>query len=212
MKLSDLIGAVGDEPVFETGLLLAGDIDEGDVRRQLSRWVAAGKLVQLRRGLYALAAPYAKSRPHPFVIANRLERGSYVSLQSALAYHGAIPEYVPLTTSVTGGAPSARQTPLGEYSFRHVSKALFWGAARVEVAPGQHALVASAEKALVDLAHLTPGSDTRAFVGELRLEPTAIDTAELLSLSERTGKPRLRRMAIAVAEVLSDAEKGWVTL
>lgn len=105
MEFKHLIEIVGDEPVFETGLLLAGDVDSGDVRRQLSRWVKAGRLYQLRRGLYALAPPFQKVKPHPFVIANRMVRGSYVSLQSALAYYGLIPEVVPLTTSVATTRP-----------------------------------------------------------------------------------------------------------
>ena len=72
MRFEDLLGVVGDEPVFEPGLLLAGDVDSADVRRQLSRWTRAGRLYQLRRGLYALAPPYQKVRPHPFLVANRM--------------------------------------------------------------------------------------------------------------------------------------------
>jgi hypothetical protein len=66
MKFSDLLRIVGDEPLFETGLLLAGDEDPRNVRRQLSRWVENGRLIQLRRGLYTLAAPFRKAKPHPF--------------------------------------------------------------------------------------------------------------------------------------------------
>ena len=58
MEFQELLHVVGDEPLFETGLLLAGDVNPDNVRRQLSRWTAAGKLYQLRRGLYALAPPY----------------------------------------------------------------------------------------------------------------------------------------------------------
>src|SRR5689334_4820969 len=39
MRFEDLLETVDREPVFETGLLLAGDVDPADVRRQLSRWV-----------------------------------------------------------------------------------------------------------------------------------------------------------------------------
>ena len=56
MKFARLLEIVGDEPVFETGLLLCGDVDPADVRRQLSRWTRNGQLHQLRRGLYALGA------------------------------------------------------------------------------------------------------------------------------------------------------------
>ncbi len=37
MEFSNLVKIVGDEPVFETGLLFAGEVDPRDVRRQLSR-------------------------------------------------------------------------------------------------------------------------------------------------------------------------------
>jgi predicted transcriptional regulator of viral defense system len=105
MEFRELLTTVGDEPLFGTGLLLAGDVDPNDVRRQLSRWTAAGKLYQLRRGLYALAPPYQKTSPHPFLIANRLVRASYVSLQAALAHYSLIPEHVPVVTSVTPARP-----------------------------------------------------------------------------------------------------------
>ncbi len=125
MKFETLLSFVGDEPVFDSGLLLAGDVDPVDVRRQLSRWVSAGRLLQLRRGLYALAEPYRKTIPHPFDVANRLERGSYVSLQSALAYAHLIPEYAQTVTSVTTGRPNDRDTPVGRFLFRHIQTPYF---------------------------------------------------------------------------------------
>ena len=107
MEFRQLVEIVGDEPAFETALLLAGDVDPNDVRKQLSRWTQAGRLYQLRRGLYTLAPPFQKVKSHPFVIANRLVPNSYVSCQSALAHYGLIPEYVPVTTSVTTARPSS---------------------------------------------------------------------------------------------------------
>jgi predicted transcriptional regulator of viral defense system len=74
MEFARLIEIVGHEPVFETALLLAGEVNPANVRRQLSRWTKAGRLYQLRRGLYALAPPFQKVRPHSFVVASR--RGS----------------------------------------------------------------------------------------------------------------------------------------
>jgi predicted transcriptional regulator of viral defense system len=127
MEFARLVKIVGDEPAFGTGLLLAGDVDPDDVRKQLSRWTKAGKLCQLRRGLYTLAPPYQKVKPHPFVIANRLVPSSYVSCQSALAHYGLIPEYVPVTTSVTTARPARWDTPLGSFEFRHIKVDLLRG-------------------------------------------------------------------------------------
>jgi len=67
MKFESLLSLVEDQPLFETGLLLAGDVDPDDIRRQLSRWVKAGKIRQLRRGLYMLESPYQSVAPHPFL-------------------------------------------------------------------------------------------------------------------------------------------------
>jgi predicted transcriptional regulator of viral defense system len=201
MKFQHLLEIISEEPFFETGLLLAGAVDPADVRRQLSRWTQAGRLYQLRRGLYSLAPPYQKTKPHPFLVANHLVRGSYVSLQSALAHYGMIPEYVPVVTSVTTGRPGRRQTALGEHLYRHVKPALFGGYARIEASPGQFAFVASPEKALLDLIHLEPGADSLSYLQELRLQNTEqLDLQEFERLAERGGTPKLRRVADRLSE------------
>jgi hypothetical protein len=194
MNFARLLEVVGEEPVFETGLLLAGDVDPVDVRRQLSRWTRAGKLVQLRRSVYSLAPPYRKIAPHPFVLANWLRRGSYVSLQSALAHHGLIPELVPVVTSVTTGRPARWRTPEGRFDFRHLDLAGLGGSPLVEVAPQQRAYVATPEKALVDLLRLQAGSDSPDYLEELRLQNLGVlDLAVLSRWIERAGSRKLDR-------------------
>jgi predicted transcriptional regulator of viral defense system len=170
MKFDELLRIIEDEPVFETSLLLSGDVDTVDVQRQLSRWASGGRLYRLRRGLYAPAPPYGKVRPHPFAVANRLMRPSYVSLQSALAFHSVIPESVPLVTSVTTGRPGEFSTPLGTFMFRHVQMKHFHGFREIQVVDRQRVFVATPEKALLDLLYLERGSDSQRFIAELRLE------------------------------------------
>lgn len=63
MEFDHLLNLVGDEPVFESALLLAGDINPKVVRLQLTRWDKNGRIYQLRRGLYVLAPPYQKQCP-----------------------------------------------------------------------------------------------------------------------------------------------------
>ena len=197
MKFANLLDIVGDEAIFESGLLLAGKANSGDVRRQLSLWVAAGKLYQLRRGVYALAPPYQKTVPHPFLVANQMVRGSYVSLQSALAYHNLIPEYVPVTLSVTTGRPRQWETPLGSFAFRHITLQLFSGYRRVEIASNQHAFLALPEKAILDLVHLTPGGANKSFLAELRLQN--LEQLDLDTLQQLAIRPKLQRAADWIA-------------
>jgi hypothetical protein len=205
MRFAALLAIVEDEPVFETGFLLAGDVDPADVRRQLSRWVKDGRLLQLRRGLYALAPPYRKVKPHPFLVANRLVRGSYVSLQCALAYHGVIPEHVPVTTSVTTGRPQRRENALGSFAYHHVRPELLTGCRLERLGDGQEALVATPAKALADLVGLVPGADSVAYLSELRLtNPERIDAAELESHPILGARPKIRRALRHLAAVVEE--------
>jgi predicted transcriptional regulator of viral defense system len=199
MKFERLLTLVGEQPFFETGLLLAGNVDPTDVRRQLSRWVRSGRVRQLRRGLYTLAPPYQSIIPHPFLIANALMPGSYVSAQSALAFYGLIPEYTPLTLSVTMLRPSQWD---GGFHFQHLAPHLFFGYQPVELSQGQQAFVATPEKALLDLSHFTPHSDSPNYLSQLRLQNMEhLDLNRLIEFAERAGKPKWRRIAAQIKDL-----------
>ena len=195
MKFQELAEIVADEPLFETGLLLAGAVDPSDLRRQLSRWNRNGRIWQLRRGLYTLAPPWQKQAPHPFLVANRLMPGSYVSGLSALAYADVIPEYVPEVTSVSVGRPHLRCTPLGRFSFRHLHPGLMFGYCQVDLGQGQRAFVATPEKALLDLVHLQPGGDDKGYLEALRLNFDALCLETLDAFARRCSRPKLLRAA-----------------
>lgn len=213
MKFEQLLATVGEEPLFETGLLLAGDVDVADVQVQLSRWTAAGRLIQLRRGLYTIAPPYQAVAPHPFLVANRLLQPSYVSLQAALAHYGLIPEYVVVVTSVTTRRPAEWETPLGRYTFRSLKRSRFFGYRQREVAEGQAALVATPEKALLDLVYLEPGADDPAFLAELRLQNLErLDLGQLQAQVERAQSPKLARAAAVIAEMAEEEGAGYETI
>jgi predicted transcriptional regulator of viral defense system len=213
MKFEAALETVGSEPVFETSLFLAGDVRRGDVEHQLSRWVRSGRLVKLRRGLYALARPYRKVEAHPFVVANRLVPGSYVSCQSVLAWHGLIPESVPAVVSVSSRRPTQFNTPFGSFVFRHIKRELLFGYHLEAVAPRQQALVASAEKALLDWIHLEPGADAEAFIRELRLQHLEqLDLESLERYAQKSRSPKLgraaRRVASLAAQELAEYESA----
>ena len=185
---------IDDQSIFEPAMLFAGNDRPDNTLRQLSRWVKAGKLLQVRRGLYAVAPPYNKIRHHSFAVAGRLTWPSYVSLQSALVWHGLIPEDVPVITSVTTRRPGFHNTPLGSFQFRHVKTELFWGYRETRFENGQIAYVADPEKALLDLCYLTPGGDSMDYIRGLRIDPDGIvDPDRLLIFSEKCGSAKLDR-------------------
>jgi len=212
MKWDALLALLGRLPLLESSMLLAGPDSPAEVRRQISRWVASGRLIQIRRGLYALAPPYARESPSLLAVASRLRRPSYVSLESALAYHGVIPESVPVVTSVTTGRPGRVGTPLGDLIYRHLRRSLFWGYREIEVGRDQKAFMADPEKALLDLFCLTPGPVRRSFVRGLRLSPRGLDPVRLRRFAHRSTSPKLARAAALTAKLLQSERRGEVML
>ena len=213
MRFDELLASVSKQPLFETGLLLAGAIDPTDVRRQLSRWVQARRVIQLRRGLYTLAEPYQQTRPHPFLIANSLLPGSYVSLQSALAYYGLIPEYVAQTLSVTTQRPARWHNELGDFRFQHLATQLLFGYQQVNLMPGQDAFIAFPEKALLDLVHLTPHGDAPAFLAGLRLQNLEqLNPQRLIALAGRAAKPKWLRAATRVLALIEEEASTYTAI
>ncbi len=202
MKFGDLLAVAPPNGVFRTGQILAGQTSPAHVRRQLDRWVKSERVIRLRRGVYLLSDLYSKTSAHPFAVANALKKASYVSLQSALAHHGMIPEYVPVTTSVTTGRPEELSTPIGRFQFRHVRIPLLFGFGETEIARDQMALLASPEKALVDLLYLTPHSDRVEYLRELRLErPRGLDLEGLHAVVERCRSAKIERAVERLLEL-----------
>jgi predicted transcriptional regulator of viral defense system len=208
MRWSDLLQRLDGAPVFTSAFLLAGAVSPEGLRRQLDRWVRSGKVLMLRRGVYTVREPYARQQLHPFFAANALQKTSYVSLQSALSYFGLIPEHVPVVTSVTTRRPEIIETAMGSFSYRHLSFGMFFGFSESEVAPGQNARVALPEKALIDLLYLTPGSDTREYLEELRLEWDAgFNVQTFMDLAARSGSRKVQRAAERLRKLQQENEE-----
>ena len=205
MKFAELLQLVGREPMFHSSLLQAGNVNNAQLRLQLARWKKAGKLIQLRRGVYIFGSPYRKVEPHPFVLANALRRNSYVSVQSALAYHGLIPEHVPVVTSVTTARPERLNTPVGKFIFHHLQPPLLFGYREIEVSRKQATMVATAEKALLDLVYLTPGADQLSYLRQLRLQNTEfLDQQVLSNFASRFCKPKMLHARDNILQVLRE--------
>lgn len=139
---------------------LARLIDGTAQRRHhlVNRAMKAGELVRLRRGLYVLSDEIRDQPCHPFAVAQMVLPGSYVSLESALAYHGWIPEAVYTTASIAPGrkAKEFQHESHGFFSFHPLAihKGHFLELVRRSESNGQHFLVADPLRALLDLVCL----------------------------------------------------------
>lgn len=213
MEFEEFVEIFADQPVVESASVITLVGDEETARVQISRWVKAGKLVQLRRGYYLLAAPYRKKEPNLHYLANLLCRPSYISLTHALAHYGVIPEAVPGITSVTTGRPHALTTPVGRFEYKHVSPKLFWGYETIDPLGNEPVQIASPEKALLDLVYLTKGYAQEGFFESLRIQHVDVfDLKKLHEFAERFNRPKMLRAASSFEHYAEEFTKGMKTL
>jgi len=148
MKYNELV-AVVNRPVFSRNdLALAG---HKIFDYQLSLWVKKGYLIRLKNNLYAFSREKETLRGE--AVAFLIYQPSYLSLESALAWYGFIPEIVYAYTSVTAKVTRTFENPLGRFIYRHVNSKLFWGYTEMRTDHGFF-LIAEPEKALLDYLYL----------------------------------------------------------
>ena len=121
----------------------------------VNRAIKADELIRFQRGLYMLNECFRGYPCHPFVFAQALIPGSYVSFETALAYHGWIPEAVFTTASVVSGRKSKQfeHEKMGFFSFHPLAihRKYFLELVNRYQINGQAMLVAKPCKALMDL-------------------------------------------------------------
>jgi predicted transcriptional regulator of viral defense system len=129
--------------------------DPGFDRNNFVRWTKKGLLVRLRKGYYTF--PEYKGNPDlTLYFANRIYRPSYISLHTAMAFYGMIPEAVVQITSVTSLKTISFINKIAEYDYKSVQGKLMFGYEKKPLTGGQTLLLAEPEKALLDLLYLYP--------------------------------------------------------
>lgn len=128
-----------------------------------------GYLVRLRQGYFAFSE-YKSKLDYSLYFANRIYRPSYISLHTALAFYGMIPEAVVQITSVTSLKTVSFNNDFGEYSYKNLKENLMFGYELKPVADNRTMQFATPEKALLDLLYLYPFYDNEQELEELRLD------------------------------------------
>ena len=150
----------------------------------LKRAMAAGEVVRIHRGLYCLATKYLRQKIDPLVLAQRIYGPSYISLETALSYHGWIPEAVYAVTSTALDRSREFDTPMGRFSFTRIPQKTFYAEVkRVEKEDGDSFLLASPLKALADsvYAHRCDWNSARPVVESLRIDESSLAGVDLPS-------------------------------
>jgi len=125
-----------------------------DARHALvKRALKSGQLIRLKRGLYLIKQKVEQALPNEFIFAPLIYGPSFVSLESALSYHGWIPEAVYTTTCATAKRAKQFETPIGMFSYERVPSLDFYTGVNRVVENGGVILIASPWRALADLMY-----------------------------------------------------------
>ena len=134
----------------------------------LTRWQRQGLIVKLRQGFYAFQE--ACLQPNfAFFLSNFIYKPSYISLHTALAFYGIIPEAVTQTTAVSSLKTAYFQNNISQFSYKKMKSELFFG---YEQKPfGDRTInIATPEKAILDLLYLYPFYNTESEIENLRFD------------------------------------------
>ena len=134
----------------------------------LTRWQRQGLIVKLRQGFYAFQE--ACLQPNfVFFLSNFIYKPSYISLHTALAFYGIIPEAVTQITAVSSLKTADFQNDISQFSYKKIKADLFFGYDQKPF--GDRTIsIATPEKAILDLLYLYPFYNTESEIENLRFD------------------------------------------
>jgi predicted transcriptional regulator of viral defense system len=151
-------------------------------KRRLNEWQKKGYLIKIASNFYAFSDIDITEEVLMFW-ANKVYAPSYISLESALSFHGLIPEGVFNITSVS--SLKKRNVKINSdkiqttLSYRKIKRELFFGYSTVKIKNNTSIVVADKEKSLLDFLYFRSDFKSKNDFLELRLEEEKIK--EILS-------------------------------
>jgi hypothetical protein len=147
--MTNLRQRIGREE-FDYPALMAALSAYANPRDRVTALLRRGDIIRVKKGLYVFGDQIRRRPYSRELLANLIYGPSLVSLDSALSFHGLIPERVEAMTSVTTKRPKTFDTPIGSFIYRQAPIEYFpLGMDRVE--EGDVAfLIAVSERALAD--------------------------------------------------------------
>ena len=165
-------------------------------RGNFVQWQQAGYIVSLRQGWYAFA-DYLQQPDYARYFAGKICAPSYISLHTALSFYGIIPEAVVEITSVTTQKTCRYENTFGQFSYQTIRPRLFWGFEPKMMRDGRQYMMATPEKAIIDLLYLYPQYSTLDEMRELRFDDDwmreELNKERLMEYAERIGSPALTK-------------------
>lgn len=146
----------------------------------VKRLASEGILVKIKNDLYVIKQSLRNDLPEKFELAALIWGPSYISFESALSYHGWIPEAVYTTSSACTKKGKNSETPLGLFSYEHIPADAFAAGLHHYVDDKISFLIAEPWKAIGDTIY-TRRKKWSAIAGlcdDLRIEFETLQTSD----------------------------------
>ena len=192
MKI-ETVRKIAEREEIDYQFLLSALSNYSRPRDKISKWLASGELIRIKKGLYVFGKNIAMTPYSVEVLANLIYGPSAISLNYALSYYGLIPERVTTVTSITSKRNKLFSTPILTFTYKYLSPTKY--PISIELASGlnqNHFLIASKEKALCDYIHLidkkidlTSIEDMHSYLlQDLRIDETGLRSFAIGKLSD----------------------------
>jgi predicted transcriptional regulator of viral defense system len=163
-------------------------------KNNLTEWTKKGYLTKLKNGYYSFSELLI-SPAYSFLIANKMYRPSYISLHTALAFYGLIPEAIVQITSVSALKTNQFKNKLGSFSYKTLQPELMFGYIQKTIELKPSFLIASPEKAILDLLYLYPFYKSSQDIEDLRFDVEIVEEIiDFDKLNEYSKKFRNRQL------------------
>jgi hypothetical protein len=177
------------------------------IQSGISRSLYARDFLQLKRGIYTFGDRLQRKPVSLFSIANKVYAPSFISFESALSYHGLIPEAVHVITSTCYQRKKKNfRTPFGDFSYDYVPlKPFFLGVEHDNEKGG--VLMANPLRALFDFLYLYKKQykSLEDLEEDIRLDTDTLQKAvnkHSFKALEKLAKPYKNRKITAFFEIL----------
>lgn len=155
--------------------------DYASPKARITRMIRSGEIIQVRKGIFLDADDRQYSLKS---LASIIYGPSYISFEYALAHYGLIPEKVNAITSATYKKNKNRtfHTPVGNFYYYYLPAAVYpYGIIREEK-DEQSYLIASPEKALMDMLYKARGIASRKAVTILLFDDWRMEKYRILQM------------------------------
>jgi predicted transcriptional regulator of viral defense system len=173
-------------PEFDYNILLSHLVRLKNPRAGITSLLKRGEIIRVKKGMYVLGSQYEKPFSHE-ILANLIYGPSYISLEFALSHYGLIPDRVKTITSINSKRNKVFKTPVGDFTYSYLPKLLYSvGLRRVQIDSKRAYIIASKEKAIIDILYRFKKLDNEDQLDEFLVSGLRIEKNELKNLHKET--------------------------